>query len=146
MRRSTRSGGTLSWVRPAALALAAVIGIGGLWLTVGAGASDETSVRAKGYPPGHEMVLDKHPPKQTGSAKATFKFHDEFADAPYTPDPDVERFECKLDKKPFKKCKSPQKYKGLKRGKHKFTVKLVYDAGLGFPFDESKTSFRWKVK
>jgi CSLREA domain-containing protein len=35
------------------------------------------------------------------------------------------KFECKLDKKKFKPCKSPKTYKGLKPGKHVFKVRAV---------------------
>ena len=38
-------------------------------------------------------------------------------------------FECKLDKKPFKPCKSPKKLKRLKKGKHKFRVRAIDAAG-----------------
>ena len=38
-------------------------------------------------------------------------------------------FECKLDRKPFKRCKSPKKYKVLKPGKHVFKVRAVDVAG-----------------
>lgn len=35
------------------------------------------------------------------------------------------KFECKLDKKKFKPCKSPKTYKNLKPGKHVFKVRAV---------------------
>lgn len=35
------------------------------------------------------------------------------------------KFECKLDRKPFKACKSPKTYKKLKPGKHVFKVRAV---------------------
>ncbi|HEU4944910.1 MAG TPA: NosD domain-containing protein [Solirubrobacterales bacterium] len=35
------------------------------------------------------------------------------------------KFECKLDRKKFKPCKSPKTYKGLKPGKHVFKVRAV---------------------
>jgi hypothetical protein len=38
-------------------------------------------------------------------------------------------FLCKLDRKPFKKCRSPKKYKKLKPGKHVFKVKAKDAAG-----------------
>jgi CSLREA domain-containing protein len=38
-------------------------------------------------------------------------------------------FQCKLDKKRVKKCKSPKKYKGLKPGKHVFKVWATDAAG-----------------
>jgi len=39
------------------------------------------------------------------------------------------KFECKLDGKPFNSCKSPKTYKGLKSGKHKFSVRAVETGG-----------------
>jgi hypothetical protein len=39
------------------------------------------------------------------------------------------RFKCKLDKKPFKSCKSPKTYKHLHKGKHKVQVKVIDKAG-----------------
>jgi hypothetical protein len=38
-------------------------------------------------------------------------------------------FQCKLDKKPFKPCRSPKKYKRLKPGKHVFEVRAIDAAG-----------------
>jgi hypothetical protein len=35
-------------------------------------------------------------------------------------------FECKLDKKKFKPCRSPKKYKKLKPGKHLFQVRAKH--------------------
>jgi hypothetical protein len=38
-------------------------------------------------------------------------------------------FECKLDKKKFKPCRSPKKYRRLKPGKHVFQVRAIDAAG-----------------
>jgi hypothetical protein len=38
-------------------------------------------------------------------------------------------FLCRLDKRPFKPCKSPRSYQGLKAGRHTFKVKAVDAAG-----------------
>ena len=38
-------------------------------------------------------------------------------------------FQCKLDKRKFKSCSSPKKYKKLSDGKHKFKVRAVDAAG-----------------
>jgi hypothetical protein len=38
-------------------------------------------------------------------------------------------FKCKLDKKKFKSCKSPKKFKHLKAGKHKVQVEAIDAAG-----------------
>jgi subtilisin family serine protease len=39
------------------------------------------------------------------------------------------RFECKIDKKSFKSCRSPKLYKHLKHGKHSVQVKAIDQAG-----------------
>jgi CSLREA domain-containing protein len=38
-------------------------------------------------------------------------------------------FQCKLDRKPFRPCASPKKYKKLKPGKHVFKVRAIDKAG-----------------
>lgn len=38
-------------------------------------------------------------------------------------------FECKLDRKPWRKCTSPRKYRHLKRGIHTFRVRAVFKTG-----------------
>jgi len=38
-------------------------------------------------------------------------------------------FRCKLDRKPYRVCKSPKTYKNLKPGKHVFKVRAVDKAG-----------------
>jgi hypothetical protein len=44
-------------------------------------------------------------------------------------DPPGASFECKLDKRPFKPCASPRKYKHLGLGSHKFQVRALNAAG-----------------
>jgi hypothetical protein len=39
------------------------------------------------------------------------------------------RFKCKLDKKPFKTCRSPKLYKHLRHGKHRVQIKAIDKAG-----------------
>jgi hypothetical protein len=52
-------------------------------------------------------------------------------------------FECKLDKKPFRPCRSPKTYKHLKAGKHEFSVRAV-DA-KGKHSKAAKRAFRTKA-
>jgi hypothetical protein len=52
-------------------------------------------------------------------------------------------FECKLDKKPFKSCTSPQTYKKLKPGKHKFKVRATDAAGN---VDSTPAVKKFKIK
>lgn len=40
------------------------------------------------------------------------------------------KFECKLDKKKYHRCRSPKTYKNLKPGKHKFLVRAVSANGV----------------
>lgn len=51
-------------------------------------------------------------------------------------------FKCKLDKKPFKPCRSPKKYKRLKPGKHVFQVKAIDAAGNA---DKTPAKRRFRV-
>jgi len=63
-----------------------------------------------------ETRITKGPKGKTHSTTAKFKFSSTTKGA---------KFECKLDKKKFKPCKSPKIYKGLKPGKHVFKVRAV---------------------
>jgi CSLREA domain-containing protein len=62
----------------------------------------------------------KGPPKRTHKRTVKFKFASTEAGS---------TFQCKLDKKPFKPCASPRKYKKLKPGKHVFMVRAIDKAG-----------------
>jgi hypothetical protein len=53
-------------------------------------------------------------------------------------------FECKLDKKHFRACRSPKTYKRLKLGKHEFSVRAV-DA-KGKHSKSATRAFRIKIK
>jgi hypothetical protein len=50
-------------------------------------------------------------------------------------------FECKLDRKPFRACKSPRTYRQLKPGKHRFAVRAVGTGGR----DESPAVRKFKT-
>lgn len=52
-------------------------------------------------------------------------------------------FQCKLDKKPFKACKSPKAYRNLATGKHTFRVRAVGPTGL---VDATPAKRTFKVK
>ncbi|HEU5105936.1 MAG TPA: right-handed parallel beta-helix repeat-containing protein [Solirubrobacterales bacterium] len=67
-----------------------------------------------------ETKILKAPLKKTKKTTAKFKFSSSEAGS---------TFECKLDRKPFKKCASPKKYKKLKPGKHVFKVRAIDKAG-----------------
>ncbi len=50
------------------------------------------------------------------------------------------KFECKLDRKPYRRCRSPKVYKNLKAGKHKFLVRAV--SANGADSTPAKRKFR----
>jgi hypothetical protein len=63
-----------------------------------------------------ETTITKGPKGKIHSTTAKFKFSSNEKGA---------KFECKLDRKKFKACKSPKTYKKLKPGKHVFKVRAV---------------------
>jgi CSLREA domain-containing protein len=69
-------------------------------------------------PPDTKIV--KAPPKKTHKTTVKLKFTATEAGS---------TFQCKLDRKPYKPCRSPKTYKKLKPGKHVFKVRAVDKAG-----------------
>jgi len=67
-----------------------------------------------------------------GQKKVTFRFTATVANA---------SFQCKLDKKPWKPCKSPRTYKALKSGRHSFKVKAIGPTAVPDP-TPAKRGFR----
>ena len=49
------------------------------------------------------------------------------------------KFQCKLDKKPWKQCKSPKVYSGLKEGRHTFKVKAIGPTAVPDPTPVKRT-------
>jgi hypothetical protein len=80
-------------------------------------------------PPTPQTKISKGPKAKSHSTTATFKFSASVKGS---------SFQCKLDKKPFKSCKSPKKYKGLKPGKHVFKVRAINSAGVADPTPAKK--------
>ncbi|HET8815591.1 MAG TPA: hypothetical protein VFM51_11650 [Solirubrobacterales bacterium] len=52
-------------------------------------------------------------------------------------------FQCKLDRKPWRSCRSPKTYKGLKAGKHTFKAKAKDKAGNVDPTPAKRS---WRVE
>ena len=71
-------------------------------------------------------------PRRTHKRTVKFKFVSSEASS---------TFQCKLDRRPFKPCRSPKKYKGLKPGKHVFKVRAIDAAGNVDP-TPAKKKFR----
>lgn len=80
----------------------------------------------------HTRLL-KHPPKRTARASARFAFA---ADQPGS------RFECGLDRAPFKPCRSPRAYMRLGPGRHLFKVRAVNPGGL---LERQPVAFAWRI-
>jgi glucose/arabinose dehydrogenase len=81
-----------------------------------------------------ETSLGKHPKKKTTKTTAKFTFSSSEPGS---------SFRCKLDRKPFKPCRSPIQYSNLKRQSHVFKVAAVDNSGL---VDSTPAKFAWKVK
>lgn len=81
-----------------------------------------------------QTTLRRHPPKSTRARSATFVF---------TANEAGSRFLCKLDRRAYRSCRSPQAYRKLKRGRHAFAVYAVDPAGNR---DGSSATFTWKVR
>ena len=81
-----------------------------------------------------QTTITKHPKKKTFSHKAKFIFKSSEPGS---------TFKCKLDKKKWKSCTSPKKYKNLKVGKHKFRVYAIDAAGNA---DPTPAVWKWKIK
>jgi len=112
--------------------------------TDGDGFGDETqdpcpgAAGANGCPPAFpdtqvpETKLKKKPKGKTTKRKVKFKF---------TSDDPAATFECKLDRKPWKACKSPKKVR-VKPGRHRFKVRAIDAAGNA---DKSPAKARFRV-
>jgi CSLREA domain-containing protein len=79
-----------------------------------------------------ETTITKGPKGKIHSTTVKFKFVSNEKSA---------KFECKLDRKPFKPCKSPKTYRKLKPGKHVFKVRAV----KGKEVDSTPAKRKFKV-
>src|SRR6266511_2788387 len=80
-----------------------------------------------------QTKLLKHPPKETTNRTATFKFKSSETRS---------TFKCKLDRKPFKPCVSPKRYRRMKPGKHVFKVRATDSAGNA---DRTAAKWSWTI-
>jgi hypothetical protein len=97
-------------------------------------AGQATSV--KKFVVGKKHLRTKITKTKIKSDKAKFKFKGGGGDSPY-------KFKCKLDRKHWKKCKSPKTYKHLKPGKHKLKVQAKDSDGVR---DKSPATEKFKIK
>jgi hypothetical protein len=82
--------------------------------------------------PAPKTRLRKHPLKRTTKRLAKFTFGSDEVGS---------RFECKLDRKPFKACRSPFRRR-VEPGRHVFKVRAVNAEGTA---DATPAKFRWRV-
>jgi hypothetical protein len=76
--------------------------------------------------------IKKRPKNRSGDDSPTFKFKSTEAGS---------TFKCKLDRKKFKKCKSPKTFHGLDPGKHTFKVEAI-DADGNVDSTPAKDKFK----
>ena len=81
-----------------------------------------------------DTVIDSHPPDPTDSTTADFTFSCNKKRC---------SFQCKLDKKDWKKCSSPKTYAGLSGGSHTFLVKAKTIANNSW--DKTPATYSWTV-
>lgn len=82
-----------------------------------------------------DTTINSGPKAETTKLKAKIRFASTLAGS---------TFMCKLDKKPYKLCTSPAKYKNLKPGKHKFTV-FAIGPDPDLLVDTTPAKYKWKV-
>lgn len=89
----------------------------------------ETPCVATGTP---NTKIKKRPKNRSTDTSPTFKFKSTETGS---------TFKCKLDRKKFKKCKSPKTFHGLDPGKHTFKVEAI-DAGGNVDKTPAKDKFK----
>ncbi len=80
-----------------------------------------------------ETLLLGHPDKKTRRTVARFVFSSSELNS---------SFRCRLDKDPYRPCRSPHLYRHLQAGRHLFQVAAVDGRGA---IDPTSASFRWSV-
>jgi glucose/arabinose dehydrogenase len=88
-----------------------------------------------GQPPQRapQTTIQSKPPKQAASRTARFVF---------SADPAGASFRCKLDKLPYRSCRSPRVYRNLALGKHVLRVQAIAADGTA---EVAPAIARWKV-
>jgi hypothetical protein len=80
-----------------------------------------------------QTSFKRKPPKRTTDRTPTFRFASDEADS---------TFQCKLDGKPYRRCRSPFTTKRLALGRHTFRVRARDSSGL---LDPSPATYAFKV-
>jgi hypothetical protein len=93
------------------------------------GGGNQGGGKGEGKGKGKGPVKDKTPPETTISGGPRGKIHSRTAKFRFVSSEAGSTFQCKLDRKPFKTCRSPKKYTRLKPGRHVFKVRAIDAAG-----------------
>ncbi|HET8813551.1 MAG TPA: hypothetical protein VFM51_01175 [Solirubrobacterales bacterium] len=80
-----------------------------------------------------QTILRLTPAKRTGDRTPTFRFNARGG---------ASRFQCKLDRGPFRSCRSPSTTRPLALGPHRFRVRAIGSQGNA---DPSPASYRFRV-
>lgn len=78
------------------------------------------------------VVLRRHPPRRTRSRRARFAFRATGS---------ALRFLCKIDRRAYRRCRSPRVYRHLRLGRHAFRVQAVFRGGTR----SKSVTYRWRV-
>ncbi len=96
----------------------------------GATPTEKPCGQASGRP---NTKIKKRPKNRSGDHSPTFKFRSTESGS---------KFKCKLDRKKFRRCRSPKTYRHVKPGKHVFKVKAIDADGS---VDKTPAKDRFKV-
>jgi hypothetical protein len=104
-----------------------------VWFSINASMSLPAPIRQTPNP--FAAIPRAQPPELPGSAitQRTLKHPIGLARFGFTSTVASSSFQCKLDKGPFRPCKSPKTYRHLKAGRHTFKVRAVSSSGLADP-------------
>ena len=139
----------LGWNRARLLVPALLMAVAGMWMAALAGAEDQPTVRQAAYTDtcdspsqAEDTMITSAPKKTTRKTKAKFESVGFYCRTGQVDDQSNYEFECKLDKRSYKPCKSPKSYTGLKRGRHTFSVFAHYMNSDG---DPTPATHKWKI-
>jgi CSLREA domain-containing protein len=102
----------------------------------GPGGGSGGTGKGLGHPSGEippRTKIVKAPKSRSRSGTVRFEFESDELDS---------TFQCRLDGKPFRPCRSPKRYEGLKPGRHLFEVRAIDPSGN---VDPSPAKRRFKV-
>ena len=88
------------------------------------------------------LIADNDPPETTITKRAPHKSHRRAVRFKFHSDEPGSTFECKLDRRRWRRCSSPKRVRHLRKGRHKFRVRARDPAGN---VDPSPAKDRFKI-